>query len=89
MFTCNNLCQSLAAFNPLEQLTPALVMLGLELTFIALAWIVSANLKFSKAQQGAIVFCSAFGSSAFLGYAIIMEMFPQKPEALTEAVFIS
>jgi predicted permease len=64
-------------------------MLGLELTFIAIAWIVSASLKYSKAQQGAIVFCSAFGSSTFLGYAIIMEMFPQKPEALTEAVFIS
>ena len=59
-----------------EQLTPAFVMLGLELTFIALAWIVSTSLKFSKAQQGAIVFCSAFGSSAFLGYAIILEMFP-------------
>ena len=72
-----------------EQLTPALVMLGLELTFIALAWIVSASLKFSKTQQGAIVFCSAFGSSTFLGYAIILEMFPHKPEALTEAVFIS
>lgn len=73
----------------LDQLTPALVMLGLELFCIVLAWGVSALLKFNKAQQGAIVFCSAFGSSTFLGYSIIMQMFPDRPEALTEAVLIS
>ncbi len=72
-----------------DQISPAFVMLGLELTFIALAWIISSALKFNRAQQGAIVFCSAFGSSTFLGYPIIMEMFPQQPEAMTEAVFIS
>ena len=73
----------------LDQLAPALVMLGLELSCIALAWSISALLKFNKAQQGAIVFCSAFGSSTFLGYSIIMQMFPHRPEALTEAVLIS
>jgi predicted permease len=64
-------------------------MLGLELTCIALAWIVSVLLKFNKAQQGAIVFCSAFGSSTFLGYAIILQMFPDTPQAFSEAVLIS
>ncbi|MCK5878452.1 MAG: AEC family transporter [Holophagae bacterium] len=73
----------------LDQLAPALVMLGLELFCISLAWIVSVLLKFNKAQQGAIVFCSAFGSSTFLGYSIIMQMFPHSPEALSEAVLIS
>jgi predicted permease len=73
----------------LDQIEPALVMLGLELTCIALAWIVSVLLKFNKAQQGAIVFCSAFGSSTFLGYAIILQMFPDTPEAFSEAVLIS
>ena len=73
----------------LDQLAPSLVMLGLELTFIALAWIISAWLGFNKAQQGAVVFCSAFGSSTFLGYSIIIEMFPHKIAALTEAVLIS
>lgn len=73
----------------LSQLRPAMVMLIAELLCIALAWIVSKWLGFSKAKQGAIVFCSAFGSSTFLGYSIIMEMFPQKPEALTEAVLVS
>jgi len=73
----------------LDQIEPAMVMLGLELACIALAWIISVWLKFNKAQQGAIVFCSAFGSSTFLGYVIIMQMFPDTPEALSEAVLIS
>ncbi len=73
----------------LDQIAPALVMLGLELGCIALAWMISVLLKFDKAQQGAIVFCSAFGSSTFLGYSIIMQMFPHTPEALSEAVLIS
>ena len=64
-------------------------MLGLELTCIAIAWAIAVLLKYPKEQQGAVVFCSAFGSSTFLGYAIIMQMFPQKPEALSEAVLIS
>lgn len=73
----------------LDQLEPALVMLALELSAIALAWGVSALFRFPKAQQGAMVFCSAFGSSTFLGYALIAEMFPNKPEAMTEAILIS
>lgn len=73
----------------IEQIAPALLMLGLELLIIALAWGISVLLKFNKAQQGAIVFCSAFGSSAFLGYSIITQMFPHTPEALSEAVLIS
>jgi malate permease and related proteins len=73
----------------LEQIVPALVMLGLEILCIALAWVISVLLKFNKAQQGAIVFCSAFGSSTFLGYSIIMQMFPNMPGALSETVLIS
>jgi len=73
----------------LHQLSPAFLMLGLELISIALAWRISSWLRFDKAQQGAIVFCSAFGSSTFLGYVIIMETFPYKTGALTEAVLIS
>ena len=73
----------------LDQVAPALVMLGVELACVALAWAISALLKFNKAQQGAIVFCSAFGSSTFLGYSIIMQMFPHTSQALGEAVLIS
>jgi predicted permease len=73
----------------LRQLESPLVMLGLELAAVALAWAVSARLRFPKAQQGAIVFCSAFGSSAFLGYALINEMYPNNSEAMGEAVLVS
>jgi hypothetical protein len=73
----------------LNQLAPAFVMLGLEVGCIALAWAVSMMLGFSRAQQGAVVLCSAFGSSTFLGYSIITEMFPHQIEAMTEAVLIS
>ncbi len=73
----------------LEQLLPAFEMLFLELSCIALAWFISYKLNFSKEKQGAVVFCSAFGSSTFLGYPLIIQMFPDNPEALTEAVLIS
>ncbi len=73
----------------LSQLGPALVMLGLELTAIAIAWSASALLRFDRAHQGAMVFCAAFGSSTFLGYSLITQMYPDNPEAMTEAVLIS
>jgi len=73
----------------LDQLAPAGVMLALELSMITLAWTVSSLLGFDQAQQGAIIFCSAFGSSTFLGYSIITQMYPNKPQAMTEAVLIS
>jgi len=73
----------------LNQLEPAFVMLGLEVGCVAFAWWISSLLKLTRSQQGAVVLCSAFGSSAFLGYAFIMEVFPGNPEALDEAVLIS
>ncbi len=73
----------------LNQLAPAGVMLVLELSMIALAWSASVLLGFNRAQQGAIVFCAAFGSSTFLGYSLITQMFPNKPGAMIEAVLIS
>jgi predicted permease len=51
-------------------------------------WI-SCLLKLSNAQTGAVVLCSAFGSSAFLGYSFIMSVFPGQSVALDEGVLIS
>lgn len=73
----------------LSQLTPAMVMLSSEVLFIGLSLFISARLGFSKAKRGAIVFCSTFGSSTFLGYSLIMQMYPHQPEALTEAILVS
>ncbi len=72
-----------------DELIPALAMLGLELFCIALAWLIAVFLKYGRAQQGAIVFCSAFGSSTFLGYAIVTQVFPDNLQALGQAVLIS
>ncbi len=73
----------------LGEIKPALVMLLLEVVFILVAWGISVLLKFEKSKQGAIVFCSAFGSSTFLGYSLINQMYPGTPEAMSEAVIIS
>jgi len=73
----------------LDQIGPALVMLGVELLCIAVAWGIADLLGFERAQRGAIVFCSAFGSSTFLGYSLILQMFPQSTAALSEGVLIS
>jgi len=71
------------------QLRPAFVMLGAELFCIVLAWLLAALLRMPRGEKGAVVFCAAFGSSTFLGYAVIMELYPGIPEAMTEAVLIS
>jgi malate permease and related proteins len=72
-----------------SDLTPAFLMLFTELSCIGIAWLISIWAGFDRAKQGAVVFCSAFGSSTFLGYSIILQMFPETPAALTEAVLIS
>lgn len=72
-----------------DQLSPAFMMLCLEIGFVIIAWLISKAIGMNKNQQGAVVFCSAFGSSTFLGYALIAQMFPTQPQAMTEAVLIS
>ncbi len=73
----------------LSELEPAFVMLFTELFCIGIAWLVAVWAGFDRAKQGAVVFCSAFGSSTFLGYSIIIQLFPETPQAMTEAVLIS
>jgi malate permease and related proteins len=79
------------AAEPIEmkQLEPAGVMLALELTFVAIAWVLTTVLRFDRSVKGAVVFTSAFGSSTFLGYSIITQMYPGNEAALGEAVLIS
>ena len=73
----------------IQELEPALLMFCLEMFCVLLAWGITLLLKFSREKQGAVVFCSAFGSSTFLGYSIIMQMYPANSGALGEAVLIS
>lgn len=72
-----------------RELEPSALMLGLEISCVLLAWGVSRLLRFDLQKQGAVVLCSAFGSSTFLGYSIITQMYPGNQAALGEAVLIS
>lgn len=67
----------------------ALLMVAAELISLLLAWSVGRGLNLENAQMGAFMLVSAFGSSSFLGYALISQVFPGDIDAMTEAVIIS
>jgi predicted permease len=67
----------------------ALLMVVAELISLVLAWQVGKRLHLENAQMGAFMLTSAFGSSSFLGYALISEVFPGDIDTMTEAVIIS
>ena len=73
----------------LKQLYPPLLLIGTELICALLAWTVGRVLKLSKPQTGALILASMFGSSAFLGYAVIKELFKDNVKVLGEAAIIS
>ena len=60
-----------------------------ELLLLAIAWSAGKLLKLSSAQMGSFLLVSAFGSSALLGYALIVELYPHNTAALMEGVFVS
>ena len=65
------------------------ILVVVELSMIAAAWKIGAWAGLNGASLGAVVLCSAFGTSATLGYSIISIVFPNNPEAMLEAVLIS
>lgn len=67
----------------------ALLMVAAELLSLGLAWFAGIRLRLEKPQMGAFMLVSAFGSSSFLGYALISQVFPGNIDAMTEAVIIS
>jgi malate permease and related proteins len=67
----------------------ALLMMGGEVIALGLAWAVGRKLRLGNAQMGAFMLVSAFGSSSFLGYALISQVFPGNVNTMTEAVIIS
>ena len=73
----------------LKQLLPPLVLIATELISALLAWSVGRLLKLSRPQTGALILASMFGSSAFLGYAVIKELFNDNITILGEAAMIS
>lgn len=81
---------ALAKHHPIwrEALLPAFMM-SAEFVCLSLAWAVANFLQLSRAQKGAFILASGFGTSALLGYVIVQQVFPTQPVALTDAVFIS
>lgn len=67
----------------------ALLMIVAELISLVLAWQIGKMLHLKHAQMGAFMLTSSFGSSSFLGYALISEVFPGNLDTMTEAVIIS
>ncbi|MEN8133432.1 MAG: AEC family transporter [Pseudomonadota bacterium] len=67
----------------------AILMVAAELVSLALAWAVGKRLSLENAQMGSFMLVSAFGSSSFLGYALISQVFPGNIDTMTEAVIIS
>jgi predicted permease len=73
----------------LEYVLLALLMIAAELISLVLAWAVGKRLHLENAQMGAFMLTSAFGSSSFLGYVLISQVFPGNIDAITEAAIIS
>ena len=73
----------------LAQMDQPLIMGIAELICIAAAWGIAGILKLSRPQKGAFILVSAFGSSAFLGYPVMKEIFPGNSAAMADAVITS
>jgi hypothetical protein len=73
----------------LEYALLALFMVAAELISLALAWAVGRRLRLENAQMGAFMLASAFGSSSFLGYALVSQVFPGNIDTIAEAAIIS
>jgi len=71
------------------QLLMVLAMIVTGLLSMSLALVAGRLLKLSKAKTGALMLTSSFGSSAILGYPFIIFAFPNNPEAISDAVFLS
>lgn len=60
-----------------------------EMILLLLAWSFGKLMKLERKQMGSFLLVSAFGSSALLGYPLIIELFPNNAAALAEGTFIS
>lgn len=67
----------------------AIAMAVVTLACLALGWVFAAALRLDRAQRGAIVLVSGFGSSSLLGFALVSRVFPSDQAALGEAAILS
>ena len=72
-----------------DKLLLALIMLCTILVACTLGFVAGKLLKMEKKSLGALVLVSGWGSSSTLGYALIMQVFQNNPEAMQDALIIS
>ncbi len=60
-----------------------------EILSLTLAWFGARLLKLSRANTGALMLVSAFGTSTMLGYPLVMQTFPGNVIAMDDAVITS
>jgi len=72
-----------------HKLLLAMVMIISQLICALLAWGVSILLKLSRPKKGALILASTFTSSAFLGYAVVKEVYLDNSQALADAAVVS
>jgi malate permease and related proteins len=56
---------------------------------LGVSWGAGRVLRLDRAQTGALMIASAFGSSTLIGYPLIQYAFPHNPEAMIDAILIS
>jgi len=75
-------------FDP-DKLILAFVMITSQVACALIAWALSSLLKLSRPRRGAMILGSTFTSSAFLGYAVVKEIYKDNSEALADAAIVS
>lgn len=72
-----------------RHLLVAMAMMSAEIACALLAWGVAFLFKLSRPKTGALILASTFGSSAFLGYAVVKSVYQGNINALADAAVVS
>ncbi|MCF8228916.1 MAG: AEC family transporter [Bacteroidales bacterium] len=72
-----------------ENIMLAVVMIASQGACALIAYGAGSLLKLSGPKKGGLILASTFPSSAFLGYAIVREIYQNNPGAIADAVIIS
>jgi predicted permease len=72
-----------------DELLSAAIMASALVLCIVAAWIIGRALRLEPRTLGAFVLVASVGSSSTLGYALIAQVFPHSPAALSDAVIVS
>lgn len=72
-----------------DELLSAAIMASALVLCIVAAWIIGRSLHLEPKTLGAFILVASVGSSSTLGYALIAQVFPQSPAALSDVVIVS